>query len=265
MTKKFLLITAPIIFGIYILCFAQYPGSQITNTNIYTSEEQYVNGFSNTFLGVDYAEPYIAMNPRDPLNIFCPFTYSSYITTNGLDWRKMTIPCGGDPFATFDSLGNLYYSSLNTNMNYMLRKSTDKGATWNIDYILAPWADKECIHSVKSGGTYSNYVYTSWALSNNTTVFARSTNLGVNWSNVNMGNVGYPTYLTSGPSITYPNGILYMTYNNYSGSMGYIKLRKSTDGGVTFLPEIIVTSFVPTPILSSSPKFPVKSKNGYAA
>lgn len=235
---------------IFFIVYQKNTTAQFQNTTGFVSEEQTVNGFSNTYLGVDFAEPYIASNPRDPLNSICAFSFGVYLTQDGLNWNKLNTPQGSDSFLTFDSLGNMYYAELDFNGRYLLKKSTNKGNSWSLDYILAPQADKECIYANKSGGPYSNFVFSSWA-NMYTTDYARSTNQGVNWSIVNLGNIGYPTYIVTGPSSSVSGGIMYLCYHLYENYLMHVKLRRSYDGGLTFTPEILVSDFMPAPLLKN--------------
>jgi len=256
--KKFLFILSISIF-IYSSLIAQN-----RRVNNFVSQEQTVNGFSNTFLGVDGAEPYIATNPRDPLNTICSFILGSYFTLDGLNWSSSVIN-NIDPFLSFDSLGNAYYTSL-TNMGYYfyyyLRKSTDKGLTWQPNYLISNNADKECICANQVGGQYSNYLYSGWQVyltkdsrAGDDIYFSRSTNFGSNWTTSALGyNLGYCPYIAIGPSSTIPGGIIYYGFDtyNYNDSTVTVNIKKSIDAGISFSPEIVTCTF----------KHPLDLKNG---
>jgi hypothetical protein len=248
--------------------------SQFKNINSYVSQEQTVNGFSNTFLGVDFAEPYIATNPRDPLNTICSFIYGSYFTLDGLNWSRINSLNSVDPFLTFDSLGNAFYSPSPpwTEFNLSVRKSTDKGVTWQYNYqIYNSYSDRPCICGNKAGGIYSNYLYSGWC--SHSLLFSRSTNQGVNWSpaillNPNSNLVS--PYIVVGPTSTTAGGILYYGYNSIfsNDSTYFINVRKSTDAGITFSSDILVTYFLhPDSLKNNSisvmPGIQMSSDNSY--
>ena len=79
------------------------------------------NGFDNIFLGTDFGEPYIATNPRDPLNSICAFNINNlYYTLDGYNWVKNNplfpgFTVIGDPVMAYDSLGTCYYAQLYQN------------------------------------------------------------------------------------------------------------------------------------------------------
>lgn len=66
------------------------------NPNQSFEESVTINGFDNFFLGIDYGEPHIATNPRDPLNSITAYNINNYYyTLNGYDWIKTFIPFPG--------------------------------------------------------------------------------------------------------------------------------------------------------------------------
>jgi len=122
----------------FYLIFAFPLNAQFQNVNSFVSQEQSVNGFGNVLLGFNSSEPYIATNPRDPLNTICSFILGSYYTLDGLNWNSINYLTCIDPFLTFDSLGNAYYTPSPpwpTNP-FGVRKSTDKGVTWQYNYQI---------------------------------------------------------------------------------------------------------------------------------
>src|SRR5438477_6097277 len=180
----------------------------------FISQEQTVNGFSNFYLGTNsLAEPYIAVNPTDPLNTVCAFNLVGYVTRDGVNWRRVNQLNSGDPFIAYDSLGSAYYSpGSNWNQNSLnVRKSTDKGITWTNNYLIYSGNnDKPCIIANQSGGIYSNYLYSSWTQFNpaHSLFFARSTDYGISWSSTSFGiqQTDHLSYLAAGPSISTPGG-----------------------------------------------------------
>ncbi|TRZ64397.1 T9SS C-terminal target domain-containing protein [bacterium] len=214
-----------------------------------------VNGFDNFRLGTDYAEPMIATNPRDPLNTICSFIGQSYVTLDGLNWSNLISLNSVDPFLTFDSIGNAYYTPVppwNPGAPYKILKSTDKGITWPNSYLIySNGTDKPCICANQAGGIYTNYIYAAWQKYPEGLFFARSVNQGVNWSSMSLGVTSnyYCPYLAIGPSPTIPGGIVYYGFNTYPPNQ--IKIKKSTDAGISFSPDILVSNFIPPNIIKN--------------
>ncbi|MDD5361894.1 MAG: T9SS type A sorting domain-containing protein [Ignavibacteria bacterium] len=239
--------------SVLLCCFLLSTSSaQNKNLTTFVSEEQTVNGFSNFFLGVDYSEPYIVTNPRDQLNIICAFINGFYYTLDGLNWRSIEPPNSGDPFLAFDSLGNAYNTPSPpwTYTIMSVRKSTDKRITWSGSNLITNMtADKPSICANQSGGIYSNYLYSGWQSNgaNDGTHFSRSIDQGATWSpelNLNPGSNFFP-YLAVGPAPLVSGGILY--YGTNKGTYGpidtiyQVTIKKSSDAGITFSNEIIVS------------------------
>src|SRR5205823_98879 len=102
--------------------------------------------------------PFIATNPRDPLNSFCGFNINAvYYTLDGYSWIRNvpTFPgfsVIGDPVMTYDSLGTAFYVQLYQNgSTYGLTvvKSTNKCVTWlapvNVFGTTVGLCDKEWV------------------------------------------------------------------------------------------------------------------------
>jgi len=213
------------------------------------------DGFDNFKLGVDFAEPYIATNPNNPLNSVCAFINNRvYYTIDGINWNNVNAApgiYGGDPFVCFDGLGTVYYSYLpDNNQGCRISRSSDQGVTWTNHQLYSGYVDKESIIAVQSGGPYSNYLYAIWQhYPNNRTeiVLSKSTNSGINWTIpviVNTGNMSYCSWMAIGPNGSTPGGSLYCGYNNYNGNLDSIPIivRRTTDAGATFLNENVAAT-----------------------
>ena len=208
------------------------------------------NGFEEFYLGTDYAEPYIVTNPLDPLNSVCLFTNSVYVTIDGCNWRK-TGTVNVDPFVCFDAAGIVYHTRLNGG-NLTILKSTNKGLNWlspTTIYIGLP--DKWSIIADKTSGPYSNTLYAIWQEWQSTTRLlriSRSTNGGSNWNTpvkVNTGNQAYCPWIALGPNGSIDGGSVYYAFNTFESNSDTIRVvvRRSTNSGVSFLPEYIADSF----------------------
>ncbi len=218
-----------------------------------------VAGFTDFYLGVDNAEPYISINPRDPKNIICAFNYGCYYTLDGVTWRKnQTIYPGFDPFLTFDSIGRAFYASLTSSLLYTLGKSTDKGQTWIMSSPVTNIADKECICANRHGGIFNNYLYSGWqrfysGQYQDDIYFSYSTNQGEYWNTKLLGaNMGLCPYITIGPSLYGPGEIIYFGYNYHvSGSAYEVKMLVSSNSGISFSQGITVAALTSPPALKN--------------
>jgi len=220
-----------------------YYTPQSTQSTVYT-----VNGFDNFYLGNDNSEPYVAVNPTDPLNMICAFNSPSatasiiYITRNGFDWaRSYPAYSGfmpiGDPVMTFDSLGNMYFFEMTENpYGGVIFRSSNKGINWSQPYqtysMPGGLCDKPWLTADQTAGPYSNNIYVGWRYfgTGGGMWFARSTNLGANWSSPIQLSGSQGAYLCVGPNGSISGGNVYYACSGGGG----IVLYKSTDGGATF-------------------------------
>ncbi|HSD64240.1 MAG TPA: T9SS type A sorting domain-containing protein [Ignavibacteriaceae bacterium] len=205
-----------------------------------------VDGFDNYFLGVDFAEPHMSVNPNEPLQYFNAFNINgAHRTYDGHDWINSTPSFGtsvqGDPVTAYDSLGNLYYMQMIGNItNAKVIRSTDNGQTWTAGANAVSGGDKCWMAADQTSGPYANYVYatmtnTSFSGQN----FARTTNQGATWQT---------TFSTSGSPLPgamvcvganviggdVPGGCVYFVTNEGNSFGPTYRLYCSTDGGATF-------------------------------
>jgi type IX secretion system substrate protein len=212
-----------------------------------------LNGFDNIFLGTDFGEPYIATNPRNPLNSMCAFNINvAYYTIDGFNWFRNTptfpgFSVIGDPVMAYDSVGTLYYVQLYQNgstYGICTRKSSDGGQTYGNTYNIwattAGLADKEWVTCDQSNGPYTNNVYVCWRQFGSSGMrFTRSTDGGASWSSPTSFGGDQGAYCSVGPNGNVPGGSVYMA--NLSGSS--IVVARSTDGGATFGPQLVATNY----------------------
>jgi hypothetical protein len=108
------------------------PSPENTESQIVISAD----GFDNIYLGNDFGEPHIAVNPKDFKNSATAYNINNYYyTLNGTDWIKKAVSFPGssaigDPVLAYDSLGNLYYLQMyqiGSLYGGWVAKSTDKG------------------------------------------------------------------------------------------------------------------------------------------
>jgi hypothetical protein len=151
----------------------------------------------------------------------------------------------GDPVLAFDSLGIATYAQLYQNGNIygiVVTRSTNKGVSWSGVYNVANTtvglSDKEWIAADQTAGPYSNFLYLGWRQFGSSGMrFVRSTNGGVNWSApmTFTGNQG--AYVAVGPNGSIQGGSVYFAAFNSNN----ILVNRSTDGGVTFGPQVDAT------------------------
>ncbi|HMQ78834.1 MAG TPA: T9SS type A sorting domain-containing protein [Ignavibacteria bacterium] len=244
--------------------FAQYseqqsiaiqPPFQSISPNGTQSTVVITNGFDNIFLGTDFGEPYIATNPRDPLNSVCAFNINNlYYTLDGYNWTKNNptftgFSVIGDPVMAYDSLGTCYYAQLYQNgatYGITVIKSTNKGVTWvnptSVYSTTVGLSDKEWITADQTAGPYSNYVYVGWRQFGSTGMrFSRSTDLGSTWSAPLTFQGGQGAYVAVGPNGNTQGGSVYFAATTGGG----MYINRSTDGGVTFTPQVIAAVINP--------------------
>lgn len=212
-------------------------------------------GYDNFYLGVDFGEGSIATNPRDPLNSICAFNVNGmYYTLNGYSWIRNSPSFSGynilgDPVVTFDSTGNCYYSQLYQNgstYGTAIMKTTNKGVNWlgpyNVYSTTAGLVDKEWIAADQTGGPFSNNLYLGWRQYGTGGMrFVKSTNGGVNWSAPLIINGTQNAFITIGPDGNIPGGSVYFGATNGNT----IVISRSTDGGETFLPQVMAAAIDP--------------------
>ncbi|MFZ4583189.1 MAG: hypothetical protein ACOYM7_11120, partial [Paludibacter sp.] len=121
------------------------------------------DGYDNFYLGTDFAEPHISVNPNNPLQYFTAFnTNASYYTMNGLNWFTNNPNYGfsmaGDPVTAYDSLGTLYYDNMyqvgTTIAGTKVAVSTNNGLTWTISGGNTG-NDKNWIAADQTGGPFA--------------------------------------------------------------------------------------------------------------
>ncbi|MBM4159293.1 MAG: T9SS type A sorting domain-containing protein [Ignavibacteria bacterium] len=203
-------------------------------------------GYDNIFLGVDFAEPHMSMNPLNILQHFTAFNINAtHYTMNGLDWfsNNPNLPSpAGDPVTAYDSIGNLYYMNMtgSTIIGCYVVKSTDNGQSWFPPVFAISGNDKNWIACDQTGGPYANYVYCTMTAGSGYGSFSRSTNFGTTFQATFSPNTqNLPGMMVCvgprvGPGTDIPGGVVYVVTNYGSTFTPYYYFYKSTDGGLTF-------------------------------
>ncbi|MDQ3194042.1 MAG: T9SS type A sorting domain-containing protein, partial [Bacteroidota bacterium] len=197
----------------------------------------------------------------------------SYSTDGGISWAvskllDSTLLTGffrnSDPVVGVDTAGNFYIAviSIGSTGALAIYKSTDGGVTFPNAYMIANNGseDKEYMATdFTPGSPYYNTLYISWTrFSGNSGIkLTKSTNAGVNWTpavDINdPGNEGQG----SDPAVGL-NGDVYVTWLGGTATEDYLYFDRSTNGGVSFSTDQIVSiGATPTiPISSSGITFP---------
>ncbi len=184
----------------------------------------------------------------------------SYSTDGGLTWSVSqltpqiipTCALSSDPAVATDTAGNFYIVTVSLNDNtangeLWLFKSVDGGVTFDSVYQLAnnsnAFEDKEYVTTdFVPASPYYNNMYVSWTrfTSGTNILLVRSTDQGVTWSspvNVSGSNLSVQG---SVPAVG-PNGEVYVAWYGYDFTSENIYFDKSTDGGLTFGNDIVVS------------------------
>lgn len=212
-----------------------------TNSSVVTTTD----GFDNFFLGTDFAEPHISMNPKNPLQYFTAFnTNATYYTMNGYNWATNNPNYGfsmaGDPVTAYDSLGTLYYDNMyqvgTAITGTKVAVSTNNGLTWSIANGNTG-NDKNWIAADQTGGPYANYVYGTMTNGSSCNVI-RSTDRGASFQTVaGLTPHGLPGAMPCvGPNMVNGNsgGCVYVVTNAGSSFAATYSFFLSTNGGASF-------------------------------
>jgi len=231
---------------------ASVPGYRYKSTGFFTVQVN-VDSEGNNILGDAANEPSIAIDPTNPDkmvigwrqfdNINSNFRQAGYgYTVNqGLSWTfPGSINPGifrSDPVLDFDTAGNFYYNSLNSNGgNYTCKvfKSVDGGAGWDAG-VNAKGGDKQWMAIDRSGGIGTGNIYSAWNSNYSSCspgFFTRSVNNGASFQNC----IEVPGDPYWGTMAVGPDGELYVAGSGYWD--GIVVAKSSTaqnpDGTVTW-------------------------------
>ena len=216
------------------------PSDWVPNVIHLDSEEDVItiNGFDDFNLGVDFAEPHVSQNPLNPLQYFGAYNINgAWRTYDGHNWTSSSpnfgVSANGDPITTYDGDGNLYYETMFGSVTgCKVMRSTDNGLTWLAPVTSVSGNDKNWMVADQTSGPYSKYVYTAMTPGN----FARTTNLGVNWTTTNtFGTQSLPGIMICiSPNDTTDGGIVYVVTNSGSAFASTYTFYASTNGGLNF-------------------------------
>ena len=214
-----------------------------TGTSYFTQSETSILAFGSNVL--------IGFNDSGSNNGASKFTGFSYSLNGGVSFTDGgTLPTNaggdaGDPvLARNETTGRIYFSTLGFNVSTIqVFRSDDNGVTWNIPVVGTPGGsneDKQWIAVDNFAGTGNGNVYLiSRRFGGTPGIYLfRSTNNGDSFTpsggvSIVSGNQG--AFVAVGPDHS-----IYAFW--YEGTTGTIKMRKSTDLGVTFAAAVTVAS-----------------------
>ena len=202
-----------------------------------------IDDYDNFYLGVDFAECHISVNPLDPTEFFTAYNIDeTHRTTDGHDWNDATpVSWGttirGDVLTAFDGSGNLYYENMygSSILGCKIVRSSDNGLTWTSPVTAISGNDKNWLAADQTSGPYANYVYTVMTNSGSGN-FSRSTNLGATWTNTfSPSTQSLPGMMVCvGPNGGIDGGSVYVVTNSGSAFASTYTFYRSTNGGSSF-------------------------------
>ncbi|HKB87379.1 MAG TPA: T9SS type A sorting domain-containing protein [Ignavibacteriaceae bacterium] len=183
----------------------------------------------------------------------------SYSTDGGQTWSVSqltpqiipTCALSSDPAVATDTAGNFYIVTVSLNDNngngeLWLFKSVDGGVTFDSVYQLAynpgVFEDKEYVTTdFSSASPYYNNMYVSWTrFGSGTDIYlVKSTDQGVSWSTPIQ--ISNQSGVQGSIPATGPNGEVYVAWYGSDFSSENIYFDKSTDGGVTFGTDKVIS------------------------
>ncbi len=215
---------------------------QIQNQQRQASEVITINDYDNFYLGVDFAEGHISVNPMEPTQFFTAYNIDdSHYTMDGHNWENSNPTWNanmrGDPLTAYDSLGNLYYENMygSSIQGCKVVKSTDNGQTWSSAVTAISGNDKNWMCADQTAGPYANSVYTVMTNSGSGN-FARSTDFGATWQTTfSPSTQSLPGMMCAvGAYQNVQGGAVYVVTNSGSSFASTYTFYRSLDGGSTF-------------------------------
>lgn len=209
------------------------------------------------------AESAVKVHPTDPTRVIAgangPLAGQTmfYSTNGGATWTSVLLPLGstsGDPAVEWSSSGTYGYTTTLGSCGFSgcqvwFYRSNDGGVTWTGLESVTPGdprrevatsaADKEFVHVDKAATSpYKDHIYLTWHR-NNVMQFAASSDFGNTFAtqafSSTSAELGIGSDITTGPG-----GEVYYLWPAFNSKT--IRMRKSTDGGVTFSPSVVVAS-----------------------
>jgi PKD domain/RTX calcium-binding nonapeptide repeat (4 copies) len=219
---------------------------------------------ANLNVGLVGNEPTIAVNPFNSNNVVvAQFNNGAQTMKISLDGgatfpisRNAVLPAGqtffaGDDSLAFDAAGRLFWTYLTgpgtINVVSLQINPTTGAVIGTPSFVATGNLDKEWLAADKfPTSPFANNLYSVWNDFNQLNApvrFSRSTDQGLTWTTISGNLSGAGEGFTWPAEVTVaPNGEVWAAWHTNTignGSNGEIRMRRSTDGGLTFGPEII--------------------------
>jgi hypothetical protein len=224
------------------------------------------------------AEECIAINPRNPLNLFVSDTWAlmtRYSLDGGLTWNDSNLSAlpasAGDVSAAFDTFGNLYLIRFGTSFRIAVGLSTNGGSSFSLQYQTPDSNDDQ--PSVTTGPSAiagQASVWMSYTTPSGSQVARGAAVTGLGAIGAFSAAQTAATNGDYGDIIVGPAGKVFIVYQDSSGGIGPDVLLGNLDadglGGAGFGPQINTTttqvgSFAPIP---AQPQRDIDSESGLA-
>ena len=167
-----------------------------------------------------------------------------YSSDGGASWTSAGALPGSccDPTVAWSSDGTRAYTVTLGQFNDVYL-STNNGQSWSLlDTVGTGFVDKEYLHvDTFATSPHLDNLYLTWHL-NGVMQFSRSTNLGADWSSPVSLSVGAAQDGIGSDITSDKNGHIYYIWPTFDNGMTW--LRKSTDGGASFEPAVLVADTV---------------------
>jgi hypothetical protein len=210
------------------------------------------------------SESAIKVHPLNPLKMIAGANGAGagqtmyYSNNGGVSWTKVLLPLGGtagDPAVDWSSDGTYAYTTTLGQCSFngcqvWFYRSSNGGVKWNSLETSPPTgdprreltlsgSDKEFLHVDKHAASpYKDHVYVTWHDAN-VMKFAMSSDFGNTFTVQAFSSASAELGIGSDIS-TGENGEIYFLWPAVNSKT--IRLKKSTDGGVTFAPSVVVAS-----------------------
>ncbi|MCF8227507.1 MAG: PKD domain-containing protein [Bacteroidales bacterium] len=203
-----------------------------------------IDGYDNYYVGLDFAEGHISVNPQEPTEFFNSFNIDNpHYTMDGHEWFDGDVNWGGanirgDVLTAYDSLGNLYYENMygSSIQGCKLVVSSDNGQSWSDPVTAINGVDKNWLAADQTAGPYANYVYSVMTGGGGVGNFTRSTDYGQSFQQTETFNTqSLPGMMVAvGPNGDVQGGSVYVVTNSGSAFASTYTFYRSTDGGNSF-------------------------------
>jgi hypothetical protein len=226
-------------------------------------DDGYGPGSSN--VGLVGNEPAIAVNPLNPNNVVvAQYNNGAQTMKISLDGgttfpitRNAVLPAGASGFAgddslAFDATGRLFWTYLTfpgpIDVVSLQVNPTTGAVIGTPSFVATGNLDKDWLAADKNPASpFANNLYSVWNDFNQTNApvrFSRSTNQGATWTTIagNLSGAGEGFTWPAEVAVA-PNGDVWVAWHTNTSAtvatLGEVRMRRSTDGGLTFGPEII--------------------------